>query len=211
MSTFSEIKAKQEATYRNKKAKAEAFAQQFHEWAEDGGEDTLPLVVGMAIALTDSRLGRQLDYQLNRAASNQLFSYLKREPDELPAMSIGEINEVSGLIKFNLLERTLDFLGKDLRQLKPQRHMVRAGSTLAALFILTCDAVAAIKEHPARGYTGVDGAIAEALNKLISSDLPIAESEKSYYEWDSMQEPGMGVDATDDHHDRDEIGAPDWS
>ena len=201
--TFAAIKAKRDALAREKKAKAVAFAQHFTEAAERGD---LAQIIGVACNIPDqSKLGKSLMFNLQRAAGNQLIQYLKAEPDELPSMSIGEIRGIENEARIDLLENTLSFLGKTLNELKPRRHMIKAGSTEAALFILTAEAIAMIETNPKDGYKKLDADLAKALNKILDCGLPIGEETLTVYEWDNEPFENNGVDAT---HDQEEVEQP---
>ena len=198
--TFAAIKAKRDAVAREKKAKAVAFAQHF---TEAGQRGDLIQIIGVACNIPDqSKLGKTLMFNLQRAAGNQLIQYLKAEPDELPCMSIGEIRGIESEARIDLLANTLSFLGKDLRELKPRRAMVHAGSREAALFILTAEAVAMIETHPKDGYKKLDADLAKALNHILDCGLPVGEETLTVYEWDNEPFEQTGVDAT---HDQTEI------
>ena len=201
--TFAAIKAKRDAVAREKKAKAVAFAQHFTEAAERGD---LVQIVGVACNIPDqSKLGKTLMFNLQRAAGNQLIQYLKADPDELPSMSIGEIRGIESEARIDLLENTLSFLGKTLNELKPRRHMIKAGSMEAALFILTAEAVAMIETHPKDGYKKLDADLAKALNTILDCGLPVGEETMTIYEWDNEPFENNGVDAT---HDQEEVERP---
>lgn len=186
--SFAAIKAKRDAIAREKKAKAVAFAQHFQTAAEQGD---LVQIIGVACNIPDqSKLGKQLAFNLSRAAGNQLIQYLKREPDELPCMSIGEIRGIESACRIDLLENTLTFLGadtSDLRpggKLKPQRPMISCGGMNNALFTLTAEALAMMESHPKDGYKGLDGDLAAALNTILECGLPIGEQAQRTYDWD---------------------------
>jgi len=186
--SFAAIKAKRDAMARDKKAKAVAFAQHFATAADQGD---LVQIIGVACNIPDqSKLGKQLAFNMSRAAGNQLIQYLKRDADEVPQMSIGEIRGVESACRLDLLENTLTFLGadtSDLRpggKLKPQRPMVSAGGMNNALFILTAEALAMMDNHPKDGYKGLDGDLANALNTILECGLPVGEQAQRAYDWD---------------------------
>ena len=207
--TFAAIKAKRDAVAREKKAKAVAFAQHFTEAAEKGD---LIQIIGVACNIPDqSKLGKTLMFNLQRAAGNQLIQYLKAEPDEMPSMSIGEIRGIESEARIDLLENTLSFLGKELNELKPRRHMIKAGGVEAALFILTAEAIAMIETHPKDGYKKLDADLAKALNTILDCGLPIGEESLTVYAWDNEPFENNGVDATHDQQEAEQAESFAWA
>ena len=102
----------------------------------------------------------------------------------------------------DLLQPTLDFLGKDLRELKPRRAQVSAGGAEAAAYHLACEAIAMLDNHPKDGYKGLDGHLATAFNTLFECGLPVQGQgeDAQVYEWDV--DPFEADDAANRFEDR---------
>lgn len=200
MKTFAEIKAARDNMQREKKAKQTAIVQALNEI----NENTAPSVLlGWATA-ADCRLSKALSFALGQAVSEQFFAYVKKDTDIAPEISIPEINAVSATIRLDMLQPVFDFLGiaslRDSNAPKPRRAQVSCGGMEAAAAWLLMSSVARLDRHPERGYSGLDGALASAINRCVQAGLPVQgelEGER-VFEWDVDPFTPSGVDAEHD-------------
>lgn len=200
MKSFAEVKAARDAAKRDAAAKSTAVIQSLN----DINENTHPSILLGWCTATDSRLGRAISFSLSQVVSEQFFAYVKKDPETMPEISIPEINGVSSAIRLDLLQPVYDFLGisglRDPAAPKPRRAQVSCGGMEAAAAWLLMESIARLDRHPDRGYKGIDGALAAAINRAIGAGLPVAgelEGER-IFEWDVDPFQPSGVDATHD-------------
>lgn len=152
-----------------------------------------------------SPLTKQLTFGIKNAAGQQLIRYIKKDIEayEQPMMSIASIRKVESETRCDLLQNTLDFLNVgSIRELTPRRAQVTCTADYAIEVLLSI-AIAGLKRHPDKGYSGLDGAIANKLNEMLHCDLPVKEEATDHvYEWDV--DPFQAEDESQRVEDRSE-------
>jgi len=177
---FAALKAQNEAKQKAQQARLEALQVAYAAVPDDEPDAVLKY-----IAHTDSALGKTLYRGIQFVAGQQLLGYLKRDPDELPVMSIGDLMGLEERCHVELLSPTLAFMGVDsLKELgQPRRAMVSSG-VLGAAYELVSRAVLNLNNN--RKHKGVDAFLAQMINRVIGSslDFELPNIAPSIYDWD---------------------------
>ena len=193
MFDFATLKAKRDQEARDRKARDQARIQAIDE------VQSPCILLGWCTAM-DTTLAKQIAFNVGRAVSAQVFGYIKKEPDTLPTMSLAEIRGIESEAHVDLLEPIFGFLNvtglRDPAFPKPRRPQVSCGGRDAAAWLLLADAVAGLERIPEKGYRGLDGHLAQALNRLLQCGLPVVgELDERSYDWEVDPIEPSGVDS----------------
>lgn len=198
-SLFRDMMANAKAKERTKKLQEQSYRNVLETLEESPNcfQDLMRLIGG-----AQTQLERNIIFNLQRATGDELFTWVKKEPDRMPISSPKKVGHLAAYCGIDLLGSTLKFMGlSSYKELKraidpdhPSGYRQFGGlmeEELAEYLLSQAIANVMLKLPEGQVFKGRDGLLAHTINTLVGSTLPCETStapEKAIWNQDPWDE-----------------------